>query len=1363
MISRIRMNPALHRKVRTVGLALFAFVAAGHALAQPRVIRAEGRFVYQKPDGTIVGVDRAYFEIRDAQPIVGDETLYAGYTQENGTFDVTFFWEYDDDPDLYVNAEYINPWVLAQVLTVSGFNSRSTQSGTFEDFPGDHASFLDIYPPDPESHAGAHIMTTVTRARRFIEERAPFIDIPDVTFDHPSPFCLVSPTAFSVVTHPCGFTALRDEDAWRTATLVHEYGHHMMYWNSSYYAPPLAPPYCNPGGHGGDGPPVLLCELIEQAVFEATGNPLLAAAVGVFCRSCGEIMIGCGHNEWCSENLIVAWQEGVPNWLGDVTMRHLLTDPRYDGDYDPSDGVGRGINFNVILACSETGQNGNPLVTEGFVAKLLVDMDDPAEPPPGNSPCAYDALAMGDRGVTKILRVIHDDQPQTVIEFLAAYRARFAGEADTYRLWRTARAVLGAQYVVPADDTQPPGAVTNLGSPTHPAGIGGTWPVITVVWDPPLDDASGAKEFELIWRDAGGNPLGNPVTVLDGVDIRHSAKSGPLTLGSYQLSIRARDCADHWGPSTIFGPFLITECNANGIIDVCETDCNYTDAEVTPGFCSAMFGCGTAADCGGGGSTLPNGVPDACDIAGGASQDCNVNGVPDECESETYVTWGGLVLCASNPPEANNWDGTWCHTQDGTMYFVHTWTPDPPGPTDRVCLPDVADAGSIRIARSFNEPVAIRSVGAREALHLEFGILSVAERSATYGPFRMDIFGILDGAGDFDVLGPFDWRGGEMRAPPGMQVATNLYGDTAADLANSYTLTLSDGRTVNNFGTFTFTGWLSPMLLNAGSVFNNEGTFLAHNDSAIPDYFDNFITGGWGRFFNRGRFTKAVGTDELRVSIFFQNDGLVDVQSGLFTLANGAVQTGVPVHTGVFRTNAGSLLRFESTIGNTFAPASRVEGPSVQFFSWEDEFRGTLDVRDLTVNGNGFSGLTFLPESTVVQQPADRVALLNNGRLTFNNGEGLTYSEITMSDSCELGGQETVTVTGTFSWTGGKLSAPGPAAATLISRGTLEIAGPGALSIDGTRVLRNEGQATFDSSSIFNFSLYAEAALENAGIFTILGDSSISMHATCRIRNDGEWIKQTGSDLGESSIFGVFENLGTIDVRQGWLRFSGAQLSNPIFVQRAGSTILNGGNIGGAFNGGFLRYEGGLLRGNGVVGSTLRNSGARVQPGLGAGLIAIVGEYQQSAGGELNIELGGPNAGVDSDLLAVADAATLGGTLRIARIGAFAPTPGQQFTILTCGSRTGTFGQVVNEFSGVQLDVLYGASDVRLIVVGVEPPCGGDVDGDRDTDLQDLAYLLAHFGTPSGATRADGDLNGDGAVTLADLALLLSTFAAPCP
>ena len=66
---------------------------------------------------------------------------------------------------------------------------------------------------------------------------------------------------------------------------------------------------------------------------------------------------------------------------------------------------------------------------------------------------------------------------------------------------------------------------------------------------------------------------------------------------------------------------------------------------------------------------------------------------------------------------------------------------------------------------------------------------------------------------------------------------------------------------------------------------------------------------------------------------------------------------------------------------------------------------------------------------------------------------------------------------------------------------------------------------------------------------------------------------------------------------------------------------------------------------------------------------------------------------------------------------------------------------------------------------GCENPCDlvADLDNDDDVDLQDLAYLLAHFGTLSGATLEDGDIDGDGDVELADLALMLSEFGTSCP
>ena len=56
----------------------------------------------------------------------------------------------------------------------------------------------------------------------------------------------------------------------------------------------------------------------------------------------------------------------------------------------------------------------------------------------------------------------------------------------------------------------------------------------------------------------------------------------------------------------------------------------------------------------------------------------------------------------------------------------------------------------------------------------------------------------------------------------------------------------------------------------------------------------------------------------------------------------------------------------------------------------------------------------------------------------------------------------------------------------------------------------------------------------------------------------------------------------------------------------------------------------------------------------------------------------------------------------------------------------------------------------------------GDLDGDCDVDLADLAILLAHYGTTSGADPEDGDLDGDGDVDLGDLAVLLANYGTEC-
>ena len=56
----------------------------------------------------------------------------------------------------------------------------------------------------------------------------------------------------------------------------------------------------------------------------------------------------------------------------------------------------------------------------------------------------------------------------------------------------------------------------------------------------------------------------------------------------------------------------------------------------------------------------------------------------------------------------------------------------------------------------------------------------------------------------------------------------------------------------------------------------------------------------------------------------------------------------------------------------------------------------------------------------------------------------------------------------------------------------------------------------------------------------------------------------------------------------------------------------------------------------------------------------------------------------------------------------------------------------------------------------------GDLDYSGNVDMSDLAQLLGHYRTTSGATYEDGDLDGDGDVDLSDLIVLLANYKTGC-
>ena len=167
--------------------------------------------------------------------------------------------------------------------------------------------------------------------------------------------------------------------------------------------------------------------------------------------------------------------------------------------------------------------------------------------------------------------------------------------------------------------------------------------------------------------------------------------------------------------------------------------------------------------------------------------------------------------------------------------------------------------------------------------------------------------------------------------------------------------------------------------------------------------------------------------------------------------------------------------------------------------------------------------------------------------------------------------------------------------------------------------------------------------------------------------NQGTLVVNPPNSLTLDTTDGAIHNLGTVHVAAGSMLALGA---GDTYSQTAGATVVDG-TLAAA--GGLVDIGGGALRGTGTIFSPAVLNGGQAAPGTSPGILSIVGGYSQSAAGSLAIEIGGATAGTQYDRLAVAGAASLGGSLDVSLINGFAPTEGQVFTILTAASIMGTF------------------------------------------------------------------------------------------
>ncbi len=188
---------------------------------------------------------------------------------------------------------------------------------------------------------------------------------------------------------------------------------------------------------------------------------------------------------------------------------------------------------------------------------------------------------------------------------------------------------------------------------------------------------------------------------------------------------------------------------------------------------------------------------------------------------------------------------------------------------------------------------------------------------------------------------------------------------------------------------------------------------------------------------------------------------------------------------------------------------------------------------------------------------------------------------------------------------------------------------------------------------------------------------------------------------------GSFQSSGTIEVDAGSVltRTGG-------ITQTAGETIVNGTMSAS----GLYDQTGGLLSGSGTLTAAVQAAGS-VAPGMSPGRLTVNGSYTQTAAGVLEVELGGLAPETEHDVLTIAGAASLAGTIAITVLDPFIPSPGDTFEVLVAASVAGSFGSVIpGGFpAGLEPEVLVRPGRVVVsvkAVTGVADGASDAFDGD---------------------------------------------------
>ncbi|MCB2153386.1 hypothetical protein KQI84_00740 [bacterium] len=591
---------------------------------------------------------------------------------------------------------------------------------------------------------------------------------------------------------------------------------------------------------------------------------------------------------------------------------------------------------------------------------------------------------------------------------------------------------------------------------------------------------------------------------------------------------------------------------------------------------------------------------------------------------------------------------------------------------------------------------------------------------------------------------------------------------TAAPLFNGPGHTIRGGnlaelRDLRNLGTISGEWPGSPLRMIGGT---NEGVIqcMASNALTLEGVIDN--TGGVvdGSAVALGDLTGGTLSNGVR----FQNAVVRDVTLEVFTEA----QPGDSLILDGDLVNNGTLQAFGATIATSSSTVLSGPGELILDGAILDANTAPLfNTASHTIRGGNYSEIRGIRNFGLIQgdwpgAPLRVLGGINRGLITASGSDALSVEGTIDNNSGTIDGPANIyaIVAGGVIANGGRFTSATlnsvaleitnevPDGGTLVldggvtNNGTLMMSGLTGLTLaNATQTLDGLGEILMDGG--MSIDAAPGAILTQSSSHRIQGNGAI-LHGAGGFRNEGQIVVDWGTMTVQPGAEG-FVNAGVLQVSSaGVLEFVGAGAT-----QESGSMLVEGAVVAPA---GSLLIQGGTIGGNGNVQGTLELAGGTAAPGLSAGTLTVDGDYSETAASALEIEIGGYVPGLEHDLMAITGNAGFAGNLHVQVIDGFVPASGDEFTVATYSSHSGSHSSILGSNLGGNLYLIpsYGATRLTLIAA-----LAGDQNGDGEVVLSEFNQtVLAFRGLRSAPLSSD--LDGNGIITIDELNAALQSYRA---